>query len=505
MASLEGKLYQLIISRLDGEEISTASCRDRAFGLVQKGIGGFIVFGGEREGLRSFIQELQAASETPLFIASDIERGVGQQAEGATNFPSQMAVAAAIGKDRTKDAGLLTDTIRAVAEEALYTGINMPLIPVLDVNTNPDNPIICTRAFSDDPEEVAWFGRAYIRTLEDSGLLSCAKHFPGHGDTSTDSHISLPVISKPLNELMDTDILPFREAVREGVSSMMVGHLSVPEADSQPATISKKIITGLLREELGYEGLVLTDALNMHALRDVGDLYRKCLEAGADILLHPEDADSAVAELKHALESGSLSEDRVDDAVGRVLEGKSAIKDIRGAEPDYGRHRELSEQVSDRSVTLVKATPGLLPVTEDNRLSVVIAGERNEFETSPLASLPPDPSRYVYMGERETAKAILEKTRGETVVIAVFTSVAAWKGSSGVGEREKALLRELIRKSRKSLVLSFGSPYVLRHFTEADGLAAAYDCSVQAQRSVIKCLTGEMEFNGSLPVELSLT
>ena len=184
MKTLEESIYQLIIGRLDGVQVSSASYRSRALELVRRGIGGFIVFGGERDETRDFIRKLQAASEILLFIASDIERGVGSQIEGATIFPPQMAVSAAVGKDSAVDAGLFTDMIKAVAEEAACIGINMPLIPVLDVNTNPENPIICTRAFSDNPEEVARLGTVYIKTIEGSGLLSCAKHFPGHGDTS---------------------------------------------------------------------------------------------------------------------------------------------------------------------------------------------------------------------------------------------------------------------------------------------------------------------------------
>jgi beta-glucosidase-like glycosyl hydrolase len=256
MLSLEQKLYQLIINRLDGVKLSSSSYRERAMELVQKGVGGFIIFGGKKDEVRSFVDNLQSVSEMPLFIASDIERGVGQQIEGATRFSCQMAVSAAINKNRTDDVKILHDAIHAVAREAIDTGINMPLIPVLDVNRNPDNPIICTRAFSDDPEEVAWYGNTYIKIIEDAGLISCAKHFPGHGDTSIDSHIELPVILKSRKDLLEIDIYPFVEAVKAGVSSIMVGHLSVPAIDTLPATLSEKIITDLLRKELSYEGLV---------------------------------------------------------------------------------------------------------------------------------------------------------------------------------------------------------------------------------------------------------
>ena len=508
MKTLEQSIYQLIISRLDGVQVSSVSYRDRAFELVRKGIGGFIVFGGAKDEVRGFVHELQGASDTPLLIASDIERGVAQQIEGATTFPSQMAVTAALEKNRELDTGLFTDMIKAIAEEAIDVGINMPLIPVLDVNTNPENPIICTRAFSDNPEVVARLGRIYIKTIEESGLLSCAKHFPGHGDTSVDSHITLPVISKSLKDLTDVDIWPFAEAVKQGVSSVMVGHISVPALDSLPATISTKIITGLLRRELGYEGLILTDALNMQALENVRDICSKSLNAGADILLHPADADDAAVELKRAVESGAVTKERIDDANARILKCKSRIRNLWGAEPDYVRNKGLSARITDRSVTLAKVAPGLLPITKDRVLSVVIAAEKDDRDVSdyiPLKESLTDASRVFYLSDGDPVKAISSKLLEGTGIIAIFTGVAAWKGSSGIKEEEKSALKELIKRFGRSIVISFGSPYVLRDFEEADVLIAAYDKSIQVERSTVRCLTGEEDFRGSLPVNLRLS
>src|SRR5208283_1144494 len=177
---------------------------------------------------------------------------------------------------------LLEDALKCVTDEAIDNGINLPLIPVMDVNQEPDNPIICTRAFSDDTETVSWFGSEYIRALEQAGLMSCAKHFPGHGDTVVDSHIALPVIKKTREDLKGIDLVPFIKAIKAGVSSIMVGHLAVPSLDDVPASLSRKIMYGLLREELGFNGLILTDALDMHALSGTSDVPVKCINAGAD-------------------------------------------------------------------------------------------------------------------------------------------------------------------------------------------------------------------------------
>jgi beta-glucosidase-like glycosyl hydrolase len=495
MLTLEQKLYQLIINRLDGDRLSSASYQEQAIELVNKGIGGFILFGGKKDETQNFIDKLQSLSEIPLFIASDIERGVGQQIGGATRFPCEMAVASAINKNKADDVELLRNAINAITREALDIGINMPLIPVLDVNRNPDNPIICTRAFSDDPEEVAWFGKTYITVLEKAGVLSCAKHFPGHGDTSIDSHIELPVISKPLQELTKIDIHPFRGAVRAGVSCIMIGHLSIPAIDTLPATLSKKIITDLLRKELGFEGIIMTDALNMSALKEYKGVPVQCLNAGFDILLHPANADSTVKELLQAIDSGEVEDGKIDDAVERIMKFKVKIKNIERQEGNYERHTELSTIISDKSITLVKDTPGVLPIKDIKDVYLAFVGDESVYKGAPLRGFIPD-NPFVSSGTGLNPAPI--------IIIAIFTNVAAWKGSSGISEGEIRYIKELMNKSRHSIVISFGSPYVLRHFIEADILIAAYDPTEQAQSSVIKCLKGELSFQGRLPVTLNL-
>lgn len=490
--SLEKKLYQLIVSRLDGDKIKSIAYQKQIIKLVQKNIGGFIIFGGKKDKAKNFVSTLQSISKTPLFIASDIERGVQQQIKNTTSFPCQMAVAAAIDRKKPEDISILENAIKAIAGEAKDIGINMPLIPVLDVNQNPDNPIICTRAFSDNPEDVAWFGSEYIRILEVEGLISCAKHFPGHGDTSTDSHISLPVITKSLKDLKAVDILPFAKAVKTGVSSIMAGHLSIPALDLKPSSLSRKIITGLLRKELDFKGLILTDALNMNALKDFGNVPAECLNAGFDILLHPADADLTVKELLSAVKSKKLSEDRIDASVDRILKLKAKLQDKKPADVKYNKHERLSVYITEKSITLVKSKSGILPVTKNSSVHLILAGNNKFYYSSPL-------KKYF---KHVSAITNTENLKNGTAIFSLFTNVAAWKGSSGISDTEKQKITELIKQTRNSIVISFGSPYVLRHFREADMLIAAYDVTEQAQRAVMKCLKKEMEFKGRLPVNL---
>jgi len=490
---MEKRLYQLVINRLNGDRIHDASYRRALLDLVKKGIGGFIIFGGAKGEIRDFIGELQSLADIPLFIASDIERGVGQQIKGANALPCPMAMAAALDRGSPEDVLLLENVLKGVADETIDNGINMPLIPVMDVNQDPDNPIICTRAFSDDPETVSWFGSEYIRTLEHAGLISCAKHFPGHGDTAVDSHIALPVIKKSRGDLNSMDLVPFIEAIKTGVSSIMVGHLAVPSFDEAPASLSKKIMNGLLRKEMGFKGLILTDALDMHALSSVRDVPVKCINAGADILLHPADADATVAGLLSAVESGEIDESDVNNAAGRIMTAKERLGHIAPGEADYGASRGWSSRITEKAVTLVKHAPGLLPLTEIKDVRLVVAGDFALPSASPL-------KRFL---QPASAPDDIAAAAGETLIFALFTNVAAWKGSSGLAGEDREKIAGLIRRAGKAIVISFGSPYVLRYFGEADILIAAFEPTDQAQEAVIKCLKGEMDFMGRLPVRLA--
>jgi len=492
---LEKTLYQLIIARLEGIRIGEETYRKRTLRLIRKGVGGFILFGGEMDKVKGFIREMQAEAEILLFIASDIERGVGQQIRGFTNSPCQMAVSAAIDKNSREDLSILYSSIKSIADEAVEAGINMPLIPVLDVNRDPDNPIICTRAFSDNTEIVSWFGSKYIRTLEESGILSCAKHFPGHGDTSIDSHIRLPVIRKSYNDLMKTDLFPFREAIKAGVGSIMIGHLVIPAIDDKPASLSEKVISELLREKLGFSGLVLTDALNMHALKGITNSSARCLKAGADVLLHPADPDSTVRELFSALESKDISEEQIEASAGRILLAKEKMQQRETDTIDYKKHEMLSSHITGKSITLVKDTIGILPLTDAGKVSIIFAGDEQYFKSSPFEKAG------IYISpalSKESERVFLNNI----YVFAIFTSVSAWKGSSGISEPEKDRIKSLIKEARHSVVVSFGSPYILRHFNDADILIAAYEPTEQAQKAVMERLEGKAEFKGRLPVKL---
>ncbi len=502
--SLEQRLFQMIVSRLEGNNLASKTYQKRTEALVEKGIGGFIVFGGRKKKVRQYIATLQSIADIPLFFAADVERGVGQQIEDATVLPSQMAVAAAIRKEKPDDMHLLERMMNVLIDEACEIGINMPLIPVMDVNRDPDNPIICTRAFSDSPEDVSYFGINYIRLLQQAGLVSCAKHFPGHGHTSVDSHISLPVINKTLSDLMAQDIPPFRDAVLAGVMSIMVGHISVPALDQTPASLSVRIITSLLREKLGFRGMVMTDALTMQALKDMTEIPSKSVNAGADVLLHPADADLTQKELARAVESGEVPLQRIDVSLRHILEVKKKMLPRKVTGLDYSMHRKVSASIAGKSVSLYKYTPGILPLRDPHDICMVFGGDSEYFRKSPMRDVFPSRVYELYEGgtQRCRAERDSQDMGAKTVVVGIFTSIAAWKGSSGIPDGERQRIDSLIRQAGHSIVISFGSPYILRNFRSAEILIAAYDVSEQAQKAVLHCLRDDPDFQGRIPVAL---
>jgi len=485
----------LIIARLEGEKINHKGYRDNIISLVQKDIGGFILFGGKRDEIKEFIDELQSISKIHLFIASDIERGVGQQIKGLTDFPCPMAIAAAINRYKEKDISLLKNAITAIAKEAKDVGINMPLIPVLDVNQNPDNPIICTRAYSDSAEAVAWFGSFFIEIFERECLISCAKHFPGHGDTTVDSHIALPVIPKPFGEIYDNDLMPFVMAIKKAVSAIMIGHLSLPAIDSKPSTISTKLITDLLRKRLGFQGLILTDALNMNALKDIENLPARSLNAGATILLHPIDVEQTVRDIENALRSRLIDKSTINSALFYIMKAKEKFKNIKKVRFNIQKHASLSKQIIQKSITIVKRTAKILPLKELDKCSLYFAGDRSISETSLLRTYF---KNFLHIMDMDNVEYPTEFS-----IFAIFTNVSAWSGTSGIHDIEIQKIKRLMKNSKKSIIISFGSPYILRHFNDADILIAAYEAGENQQNAVLKLLNKGMRyFKGYLPVKL---
>jgi beta-N-acetylhexosaminidase len=415
---------------------------------------------------------------------------------------------------------LLDRMLEAVRQETRAAGIHAVFSPVLDVNNNPDNPIICTRAFGEEPEVVEWFGSRYIRGLQKTtkhgkeDLLACAKHFPGHGDTDQDSHSVLPVIRADKQRLNRVELPPFREAVKHRVGMVMVAHLLVPALDpAEPTTFSKKIVTALLREGMGFEGLIVSDALDMGALAgqySQEEIAVRTVEAGMDILLHPRDALATVDAVVAAVEQGRLTRQRITESVERIMHAKTKLglfdKDMHASEPvDYEQDRQTASELGRKAVRILnhnRKGKGALPVRHDAGVACFIADDDNsresadvfiramkeQFEHCSLTTLTPDaemPACLAY----DCIKA------AGFVVMALYSRISASKGRSGISEKLRGMVMDVLRRARevnaKSVVISFDSPYILDLFKDADVRIAAYDRMAEIQKSAADLLSGE--------------
>jgi beta-glucosidase len=297
--------------------------------IGELGVGGVILVDGSAAELMVRSQQLQSWADIPLLISADIEEGVGQRFSGATWFPPPMAIGAIWERDRALALRYAEQMGEFTAKEALAIGLNWILAPVVDVNNNPENPVINVRAFGQDPIAVSALATAFIRGTQRYGVLNTAKHFPGHGDTSVDSHHDLPTLHHSLERLAETELPPFQAAIAEGVDGVMSAHLLIPSWDAQqPATLSSKILTEQLRQNLGFEGLIVTDALVMGAIAngyDPGEAPVLAIEAGADIVLMPVDPAIAIEAVCAAVVEGRLSRDRICQSVERIAKAKAKV------------------------------------------------------------------------------------------------------------------------------------------------------------------------------------
>ena len=450
--------YKFIIARLNGKDIEKEF--DYYLGLVKKGIAGFIVFGGELNTVRRGISELQKEADERLIIASDLEQGLGQQLEGGTVFPPAMAVAKAIQNSKFKIQSsklkILRRVFKAVAIEARYAGINTIFAPVLDINTNPKNPIISTRAFGEDPESVSFFGCEMIKTFQSHGITACGKHFPGHGDTETDSHIKLPKIKKDIKALSKTELAPFRNAVKAGVKMIMMGHLNVPAIDQSgiPVSLSQKAVS-YLRSKLGFKGIVITDAMNMGGIGRYSEekAALMALAAGVNIILHPSNPDKTALYL--ARQENKFNLRRLDS----FREKLGCVQSV--SVPDFASHRRLSEKMTKMAIKVsgdfsVKKQPLLIILDDDSSDSgrVLCSALKQKYD-----------ALHCVRFKRDEALTFSKLQKHRDVITAVFSKTKAWKGAPG-----NWLIHSMKKLMKSSDVfISFGSPYLLDNIRDRIG------------------------------------
>ncbi|MFI5095488.1 MAG: glycoside hydrolase family 3 N-terminal domain-containing protein [Candidatus Acidiferrales bacterium] len=462
--------------------------------------------------------QLQAKSRLPLLFGADFERGTAMRLDEGTSFPTAMALAAAGNPKDAYTMGKIT------ALEARAVGIQWVYAPVSDVNNNPDNPIINTRSFGEDPQKVAEYVTEFVRGVQENGGMATSKHFPGHGDTSTDSHMDLPVIKVDRQRIESLELVPFRAAIAAGTDSIMTGHLSIPALEldpNTPATLSSNILTGLLRDELGYRGLVVTDAMDMGGITvryAPGDAAVRAFAAGADALLMPPVPDAAFDALKEAVKSGRISRERLDASVRRLLQAKarlglekSRMVDVNALNKNFGRvdWQKEAQDISDRGVTLLRDAPHRLPLDGTKPRRALLVSLYSDPEPYPGEDLERELRQRVdtltaLRADTKFAKADnLKLPAADTYdicILALFVKVSDRKGNVDLPTEQADLADKIYKTGKPVVTIGFGSPYLVEHFPQAETWLAAFGISDVAQISAARALFGEIPVRGRLPV-----
>jgi len=528
--TLNEKIAHLFVVRLDGvfQNANSRSYR-RTVSLVDSfGAGGLMFGPGAPMTQITMANDLQEKAERPLLVAQDTEWGVGMRIDEATSFPPAMALGATRDVSHAFRVGYVT------AREGRALGVHQLYAPVADVNNNPENPIINIRSFGGSPSLVGTMASAFVRGAQKGGALATVKHFPGHGDTDVDSHINLPVLRIDRGRLDSLELPPFRQALDAGVQSVMTGHLALPalaRSDSVPATLSRPITHDLLREEFGFEGLIVTDALNMQAVTrtfGVGETAVRVLGAGADLLLMSTDPWAAHDAVRTAVTEGRLDTTQINASVRRLLEAKQELglletRQVPTTEPRdrvaRRSHDVLSRTVARESLTLLSNQDDLLPLTPPEQYeTLVVTLSDSEYPGTGDAFIDwlrgqpaiesVDTRRLDPRSDSVDVKEHLEAAADyDVVIVPSFLRVRAWSGSIGLSDRHHDFLEDLVGRDDATgtpvAFVAFGNPYAPTGLEPApDAVLAAYGSGEVSQRAAAQALVGAAGTPGRLPVTI---
>ena len=481
--------------------------------IVNNRVQNGLVRNAEPHAFALFLNQMQKLAKTPLIVGADFERGASMRVTDGPRFPYNMAIGAAGDVEAARYEGMET------AREARALGVQWLFAPVADVNVNPDNPVINVRSFGENPQQVSDDVVAYLEGAHSdpkNRVLVTVKHFPGHGDTNIDSHLGLARLDASRERMDAVELKPFEAAISHGVDAVMTAHMAVPaiEPDDIPATASPKVLTGLLRNELGFKGLIVTDALDMLGFAGKFDSANgsvRAIEAGADVLLMPPDPEKAIHAVLRAMERGQISRQRIDESVLRILEAKIRTGITRKRLVDLDEVSDVLEakdagdrvqQISDRAVTLVRNDRGLVPLAQPNQACLVVAVERRmsqygqrmaaEFRSRAAGA------RVIFV-DPSMPLAAMSDNAGDisacsAVVIAVFLTGNAMGGD----------LPQFLEKlsASPSVLVAMGSPYVLGTFPKAGAFLTTFSPTVPSEVSAVKALFGEIPIAGHLPVTI---
>jgi len=515
--SLEEKVGQLFQIGFEAPEVN-----DEVRDMIENyHVGGVIYFSrniknpAQTAELSNKLQQLalNSGAEIPLFISADQEGGTVTRLKGATHFPGNMALGAA------KDKVLTEKVAQSTASELKNLGINVNLAPVLDVNNNPDNPVIGVRSFGEDPELVAELGTTYIRGLQSEGVIATAKHFPGHGDTDTDSHLDLPIIKHQRSRLNQVELYPFKKAIEAGVDSIMTAHVYFPAIEKEegiPATLSKSVLTDLLRDELKFEGLIITDCMEMKAIVNTFGTIEgavRTIKAGSDTVLvsHSyQKQKNAIEAVIEAVKSGRISEKRIDASVKRILtlKGKrinlELVDQADPAQIDFEAHQKTAQKLAEKALTLVK-NDGLFPIEniKEKKVSIIDfemgrvslaedEGEKNNLFINYLSQEVKNLEHIRLQDNSTLSTAAKEKLDGSDLIVVCTYNAAV--------NKYQAELAEKLAENNKVAVLALQNPYDYQLLDKTQAFITTYDYSSANQRAAADFILGKIEAEGKLPV-----
>jgi beta-N-acetylhexosaminidase len=520
--TLREKIGQMVMVRMSGEFQNWNDPRflELRRHIEENHLGGFILFRGEANSIAALTNELQRMSKLPLLFAADYERGLRMQLRTGTPFTTNMGVGA------TGDVQAAYRQGKIIAEEMRAIGVNWLFAPVADINNNPDNPVINIRSFGASPERVGEFVSALAKGVRDGGALATLKHFPGHGDTATDSHIGLSIVPVDKQRINSVELVPFKMGIGSGVDAVMTAHLAMPKVtgDEVPGTLNPKITTDILRKELGFNGIVTTDAMEMGAIKKTYSDEKSvvmAVKAGADIVLLPSDARKTIDSIEAAVKSGELTEERINESVRRLLSAKYRLGITQNRLVDLAKVNQLMEkpenvreanQTAEKSITLLRNGDNVLPMTAEKAsktLFVVIAADDEPIEgvaLMPEIARRAPRAKIIRLDPRtvseEYGAAVKQAADYDAIVIAPFVKRAALKGTVALPENQTNFVRQMLSLNKPVAVVAFGSPYLIRQFPEAKNYVAAYAIEEVAQTAAARAMFGEVPFTGKLPVSV---
>jgi beta-glucosidase-like glycosyl hydrolase/CubicO group peptidase (beta-lactamase class C family) len=512
----EQRIAQLMVVRLSEKTASGVSWRDKEVidDINRFNIGSICLFQGNPVKQAEVINNLQSLAKTPLMVCVDGEWGLGMRFDSVANFPFQLTLGA------MSDPGLVYKTGKAIGEQCKRIGIHVNYAPVVDINNNPNNPVINFRSFGEDKYKVGAYGVQIMKGMQDAGIMACAKHFPGHGDVSVDSHFDLPVINKTRKQLDSLELYPFREVFNAGIGSAMIAHLYIPSLDASPnraTSLSYNSVTKLMREEMGYQGLTFTDALEMQGVRKffpAGEASVESLIAGNDMLCLPGNVEESIKKIREAIDNKRLTWETIHAKVKRVLyakyqyvlENSKPISTVNLTNDLNSKIPAIRRLVAENAITLLRNDdPSVfpLPVSQNNRIAYLGIGisADNAFAKRMREDYNADIYYFDYKSDASRILSMMNilKKRYDAVVVGVHNYTRYPSNNFGISKAAIQLLKQ-VQEETKSITFFFGNPYAIKNVCSAKNIIACYEDDDIFQQTAIEILKGLQQPHGKLPV-----